>query len=190
MSALSRASSVQGLSLVIVVGWALFAVVMLTGTTVAANQIDRRVDRIVNEVTAIDRDLDAVATTQSVNERASAILAAATPLTGELDDVITATAGIDDSAASIEDTVGSIRATAGGINERVGRILANFVELDPVVSSIADGIEGINVRADRVIDLAGRILGDTSNVLSAVGDVDGHANSIDCAVHGQSCQTR
>lgn len=187
MRLLTNVSSVQGLTLVIVVAWALAAVFMLTQTTVAASQIDRRVETIVTEVSAIDEDTSALTVTESINEKAAGILAAAEPLDGQLDTIIGVVGSIDASAVSILDTaeaiggnVDSIRSTAGSINGTVDSIHGNFVALAPVVDSIQQGVVAINGRADKVLAIARGLRSDSGNVLARVVDIDGHAESIDC----------
>lgn len=187
MRLLTNVSSVQGLTLVIVVAWALAAVFMLTQTTVAASQIDRRVETIVTEVSAIDEDTSALTVTESINEKAAGILAAAKPLDGQLDTIIGVVGSIDASAVSILDTaeaiggnVDSIRSTAGSINGTVDSIHGNFVALAPVVDSIQQGVVAINGRADKIIAIARGIRSDSGNVLARVNDIDKHAESIDC----------
>ena len=86
-SAASREAGLAGIALVIVIAWALAAVMMLTGTLIAAQQIDDRVATILGEVSPIDDDLDSVKLAQETDRIAKDILTAAEPLSGQLDQV-------------------------------------------------------------------------------------------------------
>ena len=55
-----KSNALPGLMLVIIVFWALSAVLMLTGTLGAANRIEERVNTIVADVDPIDTELDTV----------------------------------------------------------------------------------------------------------------------------------
>lgn len=188
-----------GASLVIVIAWALAAVLMLTGTLVAAQQIDERVFEITNLVTDIDEDTTHVALTQDINESAAAILDAAAPLSGQLDQVV-------ESASSIDGTVDEILATAQNIGQvvvpigtSVGGIGGSATSIGSNVDSIHSSFEGIlanvqpintnvaeiNQKAAHIIGQVDGIKADTGQVVREVGREDvpsilGHAASIDC----------
>src|SRR5690242_5784173 len=93
----SDEAGLAGKILVGVIAWALGAVLLLTNTLVAAQQIDTRVDRITHTVGPIDHDLDSVALAIKTNDLAGQILTAAKPLSGQADQVIQATTSIDAS---------------------------------------------------------------------------------------------
>jgi methyl-accepting chemotaxis protein len=179
-------AGVVGANLAIVLAFALFAVIQLTRTTIAAEQIDDKVRVIVGEVEPIDEELNAVPILDEVDRSAREILVAAQPLTGLLNEVV-------GSAGSIDTTVSSILSNATSINGTVRGIGGTVSSLQPVVRSINDGVAAINGRADRIIALVRGIQGDTGNVLAEVGgaspgghagpggkSIHGHANSIDC----------
>ncbi len=180
-------AGVVGANLVIVLAFALFAVIQLTRTTIAAEQIDDKVRVIVGEVEPIDEELNAVPILDEVDRSAREILTAAQPLSAQAGDVTTA-------AQSIDRTVSSILTNATSINGTVRGIGGTVSSLQPVVRSINDGVAAINGRADRVIALVRGIEGDTTNILAQVGvgtpaghqagrkTIHGHANSIDCSI--------
>lgn len=183
-----REDGLAGVSLVIIIGWALAAVLMLTGTLVAAQRIDGSVATITGEVSEIDKDLDAVALTQETNRIAADILTAAEPLSEQLDQVHAAALSIDQSAAAILSTAGEINTTvlqigdtAGSINSTVATIQGNVNAILATARSINDGVAAINGRADVIIAAVQGIKSDTGNVLAQVREIDGHANSIDCS---------
>lgn len=197
-----------GVNLVLVLAFALYAVIQLTRTTLAAQQVDKRVTRITTQVRPIDVSLKGVPQLDQTNTAAAAILVAAKPLSGEAGQIIDAAGSIDatvtqinTNAAAINGTVHSINGTVGGIQSSVHSIEGSFSSLVGVVDAIRANVAGINNRADRVIALAQSIKSDTGNVLGQVGgpggggfgsagtrNIDGHANSIDCKVGGSACQ--
>ena len=177
-------AGVVGANLAIVLAFALFAVIQLTRTTIAAEQIDERVEVIVGEVNPINEELNNVPHLDETDRMAAEILRAAQPLSGQAGEIIT-------TAQSIDGTVSNILGNAASINGTVRNINGTLSSLAPVVRSINDGVAAINGRADRVIALVRGIQGDTTNVLSQVGTppnaaghgnktIHGHANAIDC----------
>lgn len=122
--------------LVIVIAWALGAVLMLTGTLVAAQQIEDEVVVITGSVSEIDEDLDAIRLAQRTNEISADILTAARPLADQLGDVVASVQSIEGHVVSIRDTAGSIEETAGSINETVGSINDNAHAIDASVDDI------------------------------------------------------
>lgn len=184
-----------GTVLVIVIAWALAAVLMLTGTLVAARQIDETVAEIRGTVSGIDDNLDAIEMAEETTEISSQILSAAQPIEGQLDEVLVAADDIDGSASSIlstageiDGTVNSISGTAGEINSTVGSIQSNLSNTNSHVSSISQGVTDINHRADTIIGHVRSIQSDTSGILHEVREAEpgndgirGHAHSIDCS---------
>ncbi|HEX2718582.1 MAG TPA: hypothetical protein VHM67_12950, partial [Gemmatimonadaceae bacterium] len=181
-------AGVVGANLAITLAFALFAVIQLTRTTVAAQQIDDRVDTIVNDVGDIDEDLVNVPKLDETNRIAKQIRAAAAPLSAQAGEILA-------TAKSIDGTVSSILGNAGSINGTVHGIRGNLSTLAPVVRSINDGVATINGQADNVIRDVRNIKIDLDNVLAQVGGggtgghtnangktISGHANSIDCSV--------
>jgi len=190
-------SGIVGANLAITLAFALFAVIQLTRTTVAAQQIDDRVNTIVGDVSQIDQDLVNVPKLDETNRIAQEILAAAKPLTGQAGQILA-------TAKSIDGTVSGILGNAGSINGTVHGIRGNLTTLTPVVRSINDGVATINGQADKAIELVRNIKLDLDNVLTQVGGggtgghngaggktISGHANSIDCSVailNSQGCE--
>ncbi len=180
-------AGVVGANLAITLAFALFAVIQLTRTTLAAQQIDDRVEIITSDVGQIDEDLVNVPKLNETDRIAKDILAAAKPLTGQANEILVA-------ARSIDGTVSNILGNATSINGTVKGIRGNLSTLQPVVRSINDGVAAINGRVDRVIALVAGIKVDLDNVLAQVGGggaaghtgpggktISGHANSIDCS---------
>ncbi len=191
---------VVGANLVIVIAFALFAVIQLTRTTLAAQQIDDRVEVIEGTVGPIEQDLTNVPKLDETNRIAREILEAARPLTGQAGQILTTARSIDSTVSNILGNASSINGTVRGIRGTVGN-------LAPVVRSINDGVATINGQADQVIAVVREIRLDLSNILAEVGrggpaghvrpggkTIHGHANSIDCAANittlgaGSACE--
>jgi methyl-accepting chemotaxis protein len=179
-------------NLAITIAFALFAVIMLTRTLLAANSIDDRVKVIVGEVVPIDRNLDMVAVLDDTAIMAEQILAAAQPLTGQAGQIVDITASIDNTGSAILDTATSINGVAGSINGNVSGILGsvgpintNAREINSKVSavnshvaSIGQGVADINGRADVIIGETTEIDNDLTNVDNLVKSIETSAKSI------------
>jgi methyl-accepting chemotaxis protein len=250
---LGLATALPGILLVVVIFWALAAVLMLTGTLINAREIDDTVEVINGEVNPIDKDLDNVKLAGETGRLTDRIRERARPLTGQLTDVIRIAGRIDRNAKSILGTAGEINQTAKTINGTVGSIGSNvqsiggtvvsihstvnriggdvfsigrtarsiFAKVGPINSkgnqinaqvirilsdlsgvdrrtrSIDPGVRAINQKAIAAVGLARDIKGDFEGILSNTGsgrvngapdygsggkaNINGHANSIDCA---------
>ncbi len=185
-----RFSDERGLAgtlLIIVIAWGLSAVLMLTGTLIAAQQIEDEVVSITSTLSSVDEDTDNVALTQDINTRASDILTAAEPLTGQLDQVIPTARRIDEKVPRILTTAQDINATARSINGQVTRvgetvdsILDSFVEIeDNVVQSIEPGVDDIVMDLQRVIGLARSIFIDFEGIVAETGPIRREAIKIE-----------
>lgn len=201
---------IVAVNLVLFLGFALYAVVQLTRTTLAAQEIDDRVVVITKEVGPIDQNLNEVPKLDLTNATAAKIKTAADPLSGDAQQIIDAAKDIDatvddilGNAQTINGTVKSISGSVGSISASVRSIGSNVSSLDGEVSKIRGrpggpgvGVAGINNRVDIIINLAGVIRGDLANVLGTVGvngslsfngsqNIKGHAADI-CRELGSS----
>ncbi len=190
-------AGVVGANLAITLAFALFAVIQLTRTTLAAQQIDDRVEVITSDVGDIDEELVNVPKLDETVQIVKGIQAAAAPLSAQANDILV-------TARSIDGTVSNILGNATSINGTVKSIRGNLGALQPVVRSINDGVATINGQADRAIDLVRGIKLDLDGVLTEVGGggaaghnaggqktISGHANSIDCStaiLNSQGCE--
>jgi hypothetical protein len=196
---------VVGANLAIVLAFALYAVIQLSRTTLAAQQIDTRVKDINKEVVPINSDLNNVPKLDQTTADAAAILQAAKPLSGQADQIINTAKSIDGhvsdilgNASTINGTVHSINGTALDIGATVNSIHSTATNLAPVVNQIHDGVVAINNKADVALGTVTGIAGDLHSVLGQVGTSIGpnsiltHANAIDCntvlaALSGPGC---
>ncbi len=143
---LGLSTMLPGLILVIVIFWALAAVLMLTGTLINAREIDQTVDVINRQVAAsdgIDEDLDNVKLAAETNRLAARIRQRAAPLTGQADQVLRAARSIDGKVDSILGTAREINDTAGSINTTVLSIGDNVNSIGGTVTSIHATVGGI-----------------------------------------------
>lgn len=198
---------VVGINLVLFLGFALYAVVQLTRTAVAAQDIDETVDSIVVTTPDIAESLTNVPKLDETNVTAAKIMDAAAPLSGHLDEVIESAEQIDSTVDDINGSAsainGSVKSIGGSVSSILGDVRgigASVAGIDQVTRSIRQGIIDINHRADVIIGLARAIESDLSNVLAEVGPpgavhgqpqdktIAGHANSIDCQTGGTGCE--
>jgi len=195
---------IVAINLVLFLGFALYAVVQLTRTTLAAQQIDERVVVITKEVNPIDQNLREVPKLDQTNQTAAKIKTAADPLSGEAQDIINAAQsidgtvdGINQNAVTINGTVKEIAGNVGSISASVRTIGSNVGTLTGTVDQIRGGVAAINKRVDVIIGLAVPIRDDLGNVNSQVGtnsstafngtkNINGHALAI-CRDLGAGC---
>jgi methyl-accepting chemotaxis protein len=200
---------IVAVNLVLFLGFALYAVVQLTRTTLAAQQIDERVVVITRDVggpAGIDQNLDEVPKLDLTNETAAKIRVAAENLSAEAGNIITAAQSINGTVSDINanaDTInGTVKAIAGNVNSISGSVRTiggNATTLTNTVTDIRGGVADINKRVMIVIDLASAIRGDLSNVNSVVGNsgaltfngsktINGHARQICLDLASSPCR--
>lgn len=186
----SDETGLAGGILVGVVAWALGAVLLLTNTLVAAQQIDNRVDKITHTVGPIDHDLDSVNLAADTNRIAGEINTAAKPLSGQAQQIVDATASIDTSAKSINSDVAQIGESVNGIGANANSINSNVTEInktakdingtvkaisgtvnqiDGNVTSIGGTVKGIDANLAAVLEVATSIRGDHAAPSSGFG---------------------
>jgi methyl-accepting chemotaxis protein len=121
--------------LVIVVIWALVAVIFLTGILAAANRIESRVNVINSSLTPTAHKLTVLPILNNVADNADQIRDAAANLSPTIGRIDASAASIDESLKSVGDTVPSINKSAKEINASVSSIHNN-------VTSIASTLGG------------------------------------------------
>ena len=161
--------------LVVVVFWALAAVLMLTGTLVNAREIDNTIPLINNQVSPIDKNLDNIKLAAETNRIAARIRTSAAPLSDQADRIISEAQNIDRSAAAILGSAVAINETAGSINGTVRAINDNARSINGTVSAINANVVSIN-------DTAGSIQANAFAINRAVDSIDGRATSINARV--------
>jgi hypothetical protein len=172
---LGLAPALPGIVLVIVIAWALAAVLILTGTLINAREIKDDVTVINNQVSPIDKDLQSVALAAQTVDISSRINTAAQPLTGQAAQIISAARRIDTSARSILNT-------AGSINQTVHQINGTVVHIEGTVVSIHGAVEAIGGDVGSIFGLVEQIGARVANIhrlvgtQNATGDQSIHAN--------------
>lgn len=195
---------IVAVNLTLFLGFALYAVVQLTRTLLAAQQIDERVVVITKEVAPIDQNLDEVPKLNLTIETAAKIRAAADPLSGEAENIIKAAESINGTvtdinvnAVTINGTVKQIAGNVGSISASVRTIGGNATTLlstvqdirgDQNTSGLGQGVAGINRRVDVVIALAKPIRADLSNVNSVVGGTSAPSFAGSLTINGHAAQ--
>jgi methyl-accepting chemotaxis protein len=127
--------SLPAVMLVIVIIWALVAVIFLTGILAAANRIESRVNVINSSLTPTAHKLTVLPILNNVADNANQIRDAAANLSPTIGRIDASAASIDESLKSVGDTVPSINKSAKEINSSVSRIHDN-------VTSIASTLGG------------------------------------------------
>ncbi len=175
---------VVGFNLALTIAFALFAVIELTRVVLAATQIDDRVKVIITEV-GPGSNVSRLDETQKLNETgrmAEEILAAAQPLSGQLDQVVTAAKSIDTTASSILGNVGEINQSVKSINATASALLPVVANIhgDESMNAQTGGVAAINKRAQAALPVVGGIQTDLSraNILGTLVSVDRHAVAI------------
>ncbi|MEA2902165.1 MAG: hypothetical protein QOH36_2052 [Actinomycetota bacterium] len=189
---LSGQRGIVGLNLALVIAFALFAVIELSRVTLAAKQIDDRVETITTDVGPGSNvsQLDETEKLNDVAQKAEDILKAAQPLSGQAQTIL-------DTVKNVDATVSSILTNAEAINGSVNSINATASALLPVVQSIhgtggkgGGGVEAINIRAAEAVPPVNGIQADLAHVIGVAGPAGpgGHvAGTIHASVNGINC---
>ena len=141
---LGLAPALPMIALVVIIAWALAAVLMLTGTLINAREIENTLPLINNEVQPIDQDLDNVKLAEETARISGRIRRRAAPLSDQADQIIEVAGNIDGRVATILDTAGTINDTAGSINETARSINGSVNSINDTVSSINGKVVSIN----------------------------------------------
>ena len=171
---------IVGVNLVLTIAFALFAVIQLSRVTIAASQIDDRVETITSDVGPGSNvsHLDETQKLNDIGQKAEEILAAAkplSPLAGSVADVV----------KNVDNTVSSINSNAAEINGTVKSINSTASALAPVVNTIhgtggvgGGGVEAINLRVDTLGGSVNAINSDLNQTLARVGTIAVSARQI------------
>jgi hypothetical protein len=171
---------IVGLNLALVIAFALFAVIQLSRVTLAAKQIDDRVEQITTDVGPGSNvsQLDETEKLNDIAQKAEDILAAARPLSGQAQTILEAAQSIDATASNILTNADSIGDTVDSINSTASALV-------PVVNSIhgtggkaGGGVEAINIRASEAFGPVAGIQSDLAAVLGNAGSIRTSARQI------------
>ena len=177
-------SGIVGFNLAVVIAFALYAVIQLSRVVLAGSQIDDRVKVIITEV-GPGSNVSRLDETQKLNETgrvAEEILAAAQPLSGQLDQVIEAAQSIDGTVSRILQNATEINQTVVGINNTTRALLpvVQTIHGDDSMSVRTGGVAAINKRAAAAAPVVAGIQTDLSraNILGTLASADRHAVAI------------
>lgn len=174
-ASLGLAPALPGIVLVIVIAWALAAVLLLTGTLINAREIKDDVTVINSQVSPIDKDLQSLALAAETVKISARINAAAQPLTGQASQILRAANRINASARTILTTAGTINQTVRAINGTVTQINGTVVSINGAVAAIGANVSSISARV-------GSIGSRVASIRAAVGSRNSHGNSISANV--------
>ncbi|MEA2297701.1 MAG: hypothetical protein QOF77_637 [Solirubrobacteraceae bacterium] len=187
--------------LVILLAWALTAVLILTGTLINAREIDRRVVYINSQLAPINKHVGYIALAGKTNVIASKILAATPTLAPGLEKTDAFVNSIDKTAKSILKTakeinvkvipigatVGTIHATVLSINSTVSSIHSDVVgSITPKLTTTGHNVTTIGQSVRSILSAAQSILSTARTIGTNVGDINTKAVTINNTVNGTS----
>jgi hypothetical protein len=162
-----------GIALIIVIAWALSAVLILTRTLVAAQEINSKVTVITAKLAGSKGDTSYVGELNTIDPTAQQILAAAQPLTGQIA-IIDATAKhIDQQVDGITPPVQTINQVVHVIHDQVGAILATASTINATLTTVR------NTQSSVILTDVKAIKADTTSIITNVHTIDSnlcHAN--------------
>lgn len=174
-----------GFVLVLVIAFALAAVLMLTGTLTNAKEINRRVKLVNAQVDPIDKNLAFVKLAKTTGQISGRIRVAAQNLSMEAGQIITVAGRINSKAASILTRANSINGKVKAINGSVNTINGSVLAINGTARSINGNVLAINGTAHAILGNADAINGNVQSIggnvqsiSGSVGSIGGHVNSI------------
>lgn len=163
-----------GIALIIVIAWALSAVLILTRTLVAAQEINNKVTDITAKLAGAKGDTSYVAQLNMTENTASSILQAAAPLTGQIAIIDTTAKHIDGQVDGITPPVQTINSVVHVIHDQVGAILSTAQSINGTLASIRANNSSV------ILNDVVAIKADTSSIVINVQTIDAnlcHANN-------------
>jgi hypothetical protein len=160
-----------GFALIIVIAWALSAVLILTRTLVAAQEINTKVTVITTDLASSKHDTGYVAQLDQTEQTASKILAAAQPLTGQLATIQSTAADIDKQVDGITPPVQSINGLVHTIQGQVASILGVVNGGSGSIAQILSTIRG--TQSSVILTDVNKIKSDTGSIANNVTGIEG-----------------
>jgi hypothetical protein len=164
--------------LVIVILWALVAVIFLTGILAAANRIESRVGQINSSLTPINNKLNTVPILTNVSNTANQIREAAANLSPTIGRIADSASSIDASLKQVGDTVGPINKSAKQINASVLEINRSVQTIGPNLVTIRGLTGTINASVHSIDGELAGTLNDVYDIRGRVALVTGQADDI------------
>ncbi|MGI8864546.1 MAG: hypothetical protein ACR2JH_09150 [Solirubrobacteraceae bacterium] len=172
--------------LVIVIAWALAAVLMLTGTLTNTSQINDRVKQVNAQVDPIDKNLAFVKLAARTGRISAKIRRAAQPLSGELTQVVSAAGQINSNVSSILTTAGSINGVVNAINGNARAINGTVRSINANATAINGNVNSINSNVQSISGSVGSISGSVASIngrVTTIRDVVGPAGASDGSIN-------
>jgi ABC-type transporter Mla subunit MlaD len=164
--------------LVIVVLWALTAVIFLTGILAAANRIESRVGVINNALTPINSKLNTVPVLTQVSNTANQIRDAASNLSPTIGRITDNAASIDQSLKNVGAVVGPINKTVHSIDGELAGTLDNVYDIRSRVVTATNQADDIN-RSAKTIDGDATFISNIVGSSHFTGTINGNAHGIE-----------
>jgi hypothetical protein len=164
--------------LVIVILWALVAVIFLTGILAAANRIESRVGQINSSLTPINNKLNTVPILTNVSNTANQIREAAANLSPTIGRIADSASSIDASLKQVGDTVGPINKSAKQINASVLEINRSVQTIGPNLVTVRGLTGTINASVHSIDGELAGTLNDVYDIRGRVALVTGQADDI------------
>lgn len=170
---------IVGVNLVLVIAFALFAVIVLTRTLLAAQNINHNVAVAIHpEVGGINSNLNTLPVLDQVNSTAAQILTAAKPLSGQAGQIVDATQSIMGTVHSINGVAKSINADVRSIGSDVSTVGASVGSISAAVGSISGNVGGIASEVGSIHSNVGSISGDAGSINSSVHNILGNLGGV------------
>ena len=170
--------ALPGIMLVIVILWALTAVIFLTGILAAANRIESRVGGINASLTPINSKLNTVPILTNVSNTANQIRDAAANLSPTIGRITENAARIDSTLKQVGDTVGPINKSAKSINASVLEINRAVNTIGPNLNTVLGNARTINTTVHSIDGELAGTLDNVYDIRSRVVVVTGQADDI------------
>jgi len=171
-------TALPGIMLVIVVLWALTAVIFLTGILAAANRIESRVGVINSSLTPINSKLNTVPVLAKVSDTANQIRDAATNLSPTIGRIADSASSIDSSLKQVNDAVGPINKSAKQINASVLEIRSSVGTIAPNLVTVLGNAKSINAHVHSIDGELAGTLDNVYDIRSRVAVITGQADDI------------
>ncbi|MGH3867144.1 MAG: hypothetical protein ACRDQ4_13570 [Pseudonocardiaceae bacterium] len=162
----------------IVILWALTAVIFLTGILAAANRIESRVGTINSSLTPVNSKLNTVPVLTNVTETANQIRDAAANLSPTIGRIVDSASSIDSSLKQVNDAVGPINKSAKQINGSVLLINGSVRQIAPNLVTVLGNAKSINAHVHSIDGELAKTLDNVYDIRSRVVVVTGQADDV------------
>lgn len=172
-------TGIVGANLVAVIAFALFAVIVLARTVIAAQDINHQVAVIIRpEIGQTNVSLKTLPVLNQVNATAAQIMTAAKPLSGQAGQIVDATQTIMGTVHTINGAANSINASVHSIGSDVTTVSGAVGSINSNVNNISGKVGGIAGTVNAIQGNVGAISGDTGSINSSAKNIQGNLGGI------------